>query len=122
MLTAGGMKVLIVDDNAGVRRLLRVIVSDMVAETWDCTDGADALEAYFTHRPDIVLMDIRMPRMDGLAATRQILAADPSAKVVIVTDYDDEMLRAAALGAGARAYVVKASLLDLTALIRSLVP
>lgn len=116
------MKVLIVDDNAGVRRLLRVIVSDMVAETWDCTDGADALEAYFTHRPDIVLMDIRMPRMDGLAATRQILAADPSAKVVIVTDYDDEMLRAAALGAGARAYVVKASLLDLTALIRSLVP
>ncbi len=121
MLTAGGMKVLIVDDNAGVRRLLRVIVSDMVAETWDCTDGADALEAYCTHRPDIVLMDIRMPRMDGLAATRQIMAADPSAKVVIVTDYDDEMLRAAAFGAGARAYVVKASLLDLTALIRSLV-
>ncbi len=115
------MKVLIVDDNAGVRRLLRAIVSDVDTETHDCTDGADALEAYCAHRPDIVLMDIRMPRMDGLAATRQILTADPSAKVVIVTDYDDEMLRAAALEAGACAYVVKASLLDLTALIRSLV-
>ncbi|MBS1830001.1 MAG: response regulator [Acidobacteria bacterium] len=116
------MTVLIVDDNAGVRRFLRAVIGDFATRMWDCIDGADALDAYVTHRPAIVLMDIRMPRLDGLAATRLILSADPSAKVVIVTDYDDEMLRAAARDAGACAYVTKSNLLDLAAVLLSLLP
>lgn len=113
------MKILIVEDNEGVRRLLRRTVAEIAGETWDCCDGADALNAYVTHLPDIVLMDIRMPGMDGLAATRQILLAHPSAKVVMVTDYEDDDLRAAAREAGACGYAVKRNLLELVPLIRS---
>ena len=114
------MTVLIVEDNAGVRRLLRSAVAGIATAAWDCCDGADALEAYAVHRPDIVLMDIRMPRMDGLAATRQILGIHPLAKIVIVTDYDDDALREAAREAGACGYVLKLDLLELAPLIRSI--
>src|SRR5580704_18877198 len=98
------MTVLIVDDNAAIRRLLRRAVLEVAGIVWECSDGSDALSAYTEHRPDIVLMDIRMPDMDGLAATRQIRRFNPSARVVIVTDYDDEDLRNAALQAGASGY------------------
>lgn len=65
-------------------------------------------------------MDIRMDEVDGIQATRQIIAADPAAKVVIVTDYDDEALREAAMAAGARGYVLKENLLELSEWLRNL--
>lgn len=113
------MTILIVEDNEGVRRLLRSAVAGVSETTWDCCDGAEALNAYEMYRPDIVLMDIRMPVMDGLAATRQIVLSDASAKVVIVTDYDDDDLRSAAREAGACGYALKRNLLELIPLIRS---
>jgi DNA-binding NarL/FixJ family response regulator len=113
------MTVLIVEDNEGVRRLLRSVVTDIAAVAWDCGDGADALEAFGMYRPDVVLMDIRMPGLDGLAATRQIMRSHPSAKIVIVTDYDDDGLRDAAREAGACGYALKRNLLDLVPLILS---
>lgn len=114
------MTVLIVEDNEGVRRLLRSVVAGIADMVWDCCDGADALDAYVNHRPDVVLMDIQMHVVDGLAATRQILLSDPSAKVVMVTDYDDDDLRVAAREAGACGYALKRNLLDLVPLIRSI--
>ena len=66
------MTVLIVEDNSGVRSLLRRALLGTACQVWECGDGADALPSYEEHRPDVVLMDIRMPRLDGLAATRQI--------------------------------------------------
>lgn len=114
------MTVLIVEDNEGVRRLLSRAIAEVAESTWDCCDGAEALGAYTQHHPDIVLMDIRMPTMDGLAATRQIIRSDPSAKVVIVTDYDDDDLRSAAREAGACCYALKRNLLDLASLICSI--
>jgi CheY-like chemotaxis protein len=115
------MKILIVDDNPGMRRLLRRAVPDTASAIWECSDGADALAAYTERQPDVVLMDIRMPRMDGLAAAREICRFDPSARVVMVTDYDDEDLREAAREAGACGYALKQNLTDLPGLIRSLI-
>jgi CheY-like chemotaxis protein len=107
------MKILIVEDNANVRRLIRKAIEDIADETFEREDGADALAAYEEHRPDIVLMDVKMPRLDGLSATRQILRFDPEAKIVIVTDYDDDEVRGAAHESGACAYAVKNNLTKL---------
>jgi CheY-like chemotaxis protein len=115
------MKILIVDDNAGMRRLLRRAVPGTASAVWECSDGAEALAAYIERQPDVVLMDIRMPRMDGLTATRQICKFDPSARVVMVTDYDDEDLRTAAQEAGACGYALKQNLTGLPGLIDSVV-
>ncbi|MEI9978558.1 MAG: response regulator transcription factor [Edaphobacter sp.] len=111
------MTILIVDDNDGIRRLLRRLMGGTATDIWDCNDGIDALAAYADHRPDVVLMDIQMPRMDGLAATRQIRQLNSGARVVIVTDYDDEQLRLSAMQAGACAYALKEDLTDLTELV-----
>jgi DNA-binding NarL/FixJ family response regulator len=107
------LKILIVDDNAAIRRLIAAIVLPFAGEIHECADGADALAGYQMHRPDLVLMDICMKNVDGVAATRQIKAADPSARILIVTDYDDDALRRAAISAGACGYVLKESLLEL---------
>jgi CheY-like chemotaxis protein len=116
------MTVLIVEDNSGVRTLLRRALLGTASRVWECSDGADALQSYTDFHPDVVLMDIRMPRMDGLLATRQIRQSDPLAKVVMVTDYDDEDLRRAASAAGACGYTLKQDLSELVELLRSLEP
>lgn len=114
------MRILIVEDNAAMRRLLDLAIEGAGTAVGYCSDGDESLAAYLHHQPDIVLMDIAMPRIDGLAATRQILHTDPAAKVVIVTSYDDDLFRAAAAEAGASAYILKRDLLELAALLRSL--
>lgn len=113
------MRILIVDDNVGVRRLLRHAVSEIAQEVRECSDGTEALAAYAAYRPDVVLMDIRMPHLDGLAATRFIRQFDARARVVIVTDYDEEELRNAAREAGASGYALKQNLPDLAGTIRA---
>ena len=107
LLVRNEMKVLIVDDNDGIRRMLRRILVDTADTIWECTDGSQALAAYEEHQPDIVLMDVRMPIVDGLAATRQIVTRHPAAQVIVVTDYQDDDVKAAALEAGACEYVLK---------------
>ncbi|MCA1849471.1 MAG: response regulator transcription factor [Acidobacteria bacterium] len=107
------MKILIVEDNASMRRLIKSIVADLADVVNECSDGAEALAAYTKHRPDWVLMDIKMKELDGIAATRSITALFPGAHVMIVTDYDDEKLREAARSAGACEYVVKEDLFAL---------
>lgn len=114
------MKLLIVDDNAAVRRLIRSIALPFAGEIYECADGADALSLYLVHRADVVLMDIRMSEVDGIEATKQIRAADPEARILIVTDYDDKELRLASLQAGAYGYVLKDNLLDLVRLLETM--
>ena len=114
------MTVLIVEDNSGVRSLLRRALVGTACQIWECGDGADALSSYEEHRPDVVLMDIRMPRMDGLAATRQIRQCYPSARIMVVSDYDDEDLRRAASAAGACGYTLKQDLSEIVELLQSL--
>src|SRR6202044_1279246 len=112
------MTILIVEDNATIRRLIRRALSDFADKIFECEDGADALAAYTEHHPDAVLMDVRMPRLDGLSATRQILKRHPWARIVIVTDYNDEGLRSAAREAGACAYALKNNLTELDIVLR----
>ncbi len=112
------MKILIVEDNLGIRRILRRVVDPIAAQVCECENGAQALTAYDQCLPDLVLMDIRMPGMDGLAATRQIRARHPRARVIMVTDYDEDDLRAAASESGACGYVLKQNLTALEHLIR----
>ena len=107
------ISLLIAEDNEKMRRLLKSLLGDLVSVVWECSDGAEVLAAYNHHRPDFVLMDIQMKLMDGITATRRIKAADPAARIIIVTDYDQAELREAARQAGACAYVSKENLLEL---------
>jgi CheY-like chemotaxis protein len=109
--------ILIVEDNPQMRRTLKALIGDATTACYECSDGDAALAAYQQHRPDWVLMDIKLTGMDGLTATALLCAADPSARVLIVTNYDDPALREAARQAGACGFVPKENLLELRALI-----
>ena len=112
------MKVLIVDDNQQMRLMVKFYLRDLVDETRECADGAEALAAYTEFQPDWVLMDWEMKRVDGLTATRRIRAAYPEAQILMVTQYDDRELRAAASAAGVSGYVLKDDLLALRSLLQ----
>jgi len=103
------MKILVVEDSKVMRRLIRSIVGD-VAEVLECEDGSQALGFYEKHRPDWVLMDIRMQNVGGIEATRLIIAAHSDARVVIVTNCNDNRFRERARVAGACDYVLKEDL------------
>lgn len=96
------MSLLIVDDNAKMRRLLKSLVADLDCAIHECSDGKEALAASAALQPDFVLMDIAMAEMDGITATQQLKEADPAAKIIIVTNYDEAGLREAARSATCR--------------------
>jgi two-component system response regulator DegU len=111
---------LIVEDNVAVRRLIRRAIACQASEIYECGDGADAVELYSRYQPDLVFMDVEMPRMDGLAAARLIIRSYPRARIIIVTDYDDDEFRAVAVAAGAIGYVLKDDLAELERLVTTL--
>ncbi|MFF9764201.1 MULTISPECIES: response regulator transcription factor [Streptomyces] len=103
------LRVLLADDQTLVRTGFRLILGadgiDVVAEA---TDGTEAVEAVRRTRPDVVLMDVRMPRMDGLEATRRILTGAPGEpRVIILTTFDLDRYVYAALTAGASGFLLK---------------
>jgi DNA-binding NarL/FixJ family response regulator len=101
--------VLIVDDHTLMRAGLRGLIS--AAEDMQvvglAADGVEALEALTTVTPDVVLMDLSMPVMDGVAATRQITAEHPEVEVLVLTSFSDQQRVLEALDAGAIGYVLK---------------
>ena len=111
------MKFLIADDDARMRQILRQIVAHLAGEIYEACDGVEAIAVCAAERPDWVLMDMRMKPIDGLRATAAIKARFPETGVVIVTQHDDADLRAEALRAGARGYVLKEDLSALLAII-----
>ncbi|MCB0894219.1 MAG: response regulator transcription factor [Nocardioides sp.] len=103
------IRVLVVDDQAMVRAGFRLLLADepdieVVAEA---SNGLEAVAEAARCHPDIVLMDIRMPELDGLEATRRILAADPDSRVLILTTFDLDEYVYRALRAGASGFVLK---------------
>lgn len=104
------MKLLIVEDNPAMRELIKSIVRNIAENVIECSDGSEAYAAYVEHRPDVVLMDIKMGTMDGLTATEMITKRFPDAKIVMLTNHDDQDLRESALAAGASEYILKEDL------------
>ncbi len=103
------ISVLIVDDHTVAREGLRAMLEtdQQVEVVGEAADGLEALELVEKLCPKIVLMDFRLPRMDGLEATRRIKAAYPATSVIMVTSYDDDPLVVDAVLAGAAGYLLK---------------
>jgi DNA-binding NarL/FixJ family response regulator len=105
------INVLLVDDQelvrSGLRRILRR--KDGFAVVAECADGDEVLAAVDEHRPDVVVMDLRMRRMGGIEATRQLRARADAPPVLVLTTFDDDELLSGALRAGAAGFLLKDS-------------
>jgi DNA-binding NarL/FixJ family response regulator len=103
------IRIMLVDDQelvrAGLRGILRTTFGfDVVAE---CGDGSEAVDGLRASTPDIVLMDVRMPVVDGVAATRRLRTEDPNTPVLALTTFDDDEAVAGMLRAGAAGFILK---------------
>ena len=103
------IRVLLVDDHEVVRQGLGLLLetSDDIEVVGEAADGAEALRAVAELTPDVVLMDIRMPRVDGIEATERLRAGHPEVAVVILTTFNEDDLLRRGLRAGARGYLFK---------------
>jgi DNA-binding NarL/FixJ family response regulator len=101
--------VLLVDDDDLMRAGLRAVLSsdETIEIVGEAADGRAAMEEARTHRPDVVLMDVRMPHLDGIAATREILRISPEIRVAILTTFEDDDYIFGALSAGASGFLLK---------------
>jgi DNA-binding NarL/FixJ family response regulator len=108
-MTENTLRVMCVDDHPLVRKGVAAILAnepdmELVAEA---SDGQEAVEKYRQLHPDVVLMDLRMPNMDGTEATRAIRSEDPEARIIALTSYDGDQDIYRALEAGVRGYILK---------------
>ena len=103
------VRVLLVDDDDLMRAGLRSVLSSdaSIEVAGEAADGRAAVECVRELRPDVVLMDVRMPNVDGIAATREVLAARPDVKVVILTTFEEDDYIFGALSAGASGFLLK---------------
>ena len=118
------VRILVVDDHPVVRQGLRAILGDR--GDWEIVDegedGIEAVEKAKELQPDIVVLDVGMPRMDGLEACRRIRKVVPKSEILIVTQHDSAQMMREALSAGARGYVVKSDAArDLPAAVDALI-
>jgi two-component system, NarL family, response regulator LiaR len=116
------IRILLVDDHAVVRSGLSkfLLVNKDLKLVGEASDGAEAVQMVSLHKPDIVLMDLMMPVMDGIAATREIHQKHPEIKIIALTSFHDQNLVQGAIQAGAIGYLQKnVSAKDLGVAIRS---
>ncbi|MDR0764407.1 MAG: response regulator [Synergistaceae bacterium] len=103
-----GTKVLIVDDAAFMRMMLRDILEKNGFEViGEADNGKTAIQMYADRKPDVVTMDITMPEMDGIAAVKEIKAADPEARIVMVSAMGQQTMVMEAIRSGAADFIVK---------------
>jgi two-component system, chemotaxis family, chemotaxis protein CheY len=102
-----GKRVLVVDDAVVMRMMIKNILTKEGYEVVEAQNGLDAVEKYRAVKPDIVTMDMVMPDMDGISAVRQIIAEDPSAKIVMCSSMGQQQLVVEAVQAGAKSFITK---------------
>ena len=103
------LRVILADDHAIFRHGLRAVLELMggIEIVTECGDGDAALIAYREHRPDVLLLDLRMPRLDGLEVVRRVLEVDRAARILVMTTYNTDQDIGHALRAGAKGYLLK---------------
>ncbi|MBV6480271.1 MAG: Transcriptional regulatory protein DegU [Ignavibacteria bacterium] len=108
---------LIVEDNVKMRNLIKDMFAPIFKNIYECDDGSKALKSYALSKPEWVFMDLKMKEMDGIAATKEIISKYPDAKILIVTDFNDDELRKVAARNGAIDYVLKENLEEIFKII-----
>lgn len=101
------MRILVVDDAPFILRALRDSLEARGFEVHEAQSGEEALSAYKDIRPDVVLMDILMPGMNGISVTREIMKIDPSANIIVITAIGKPGLEKECMDAGARGFLLK---------------
>lgn len=108
---------MIVDDNAGMREMIRDIVCGENDTVLECTDGAEAVSNYPHYHPDYVLMDIEMKQMDGFTASENIFKYDVNAKIIFITSHNTSAFRLKAKTMKSVGFVTKENLSELNYLL-----
>ena len=109
MVRGVASRILVVDDASFMRTLLKDIIKSngLASEIFEASDGVEGVKAYQKVKPDLVTMDVNMPKADGIQALRAILKINPTAKVVMITSVEEKHIVQDAIKLGARDYVVK---------------
>ena len=102
-------RILVVDDASFMRSVLKDIIktNGLASEIFEAGDGIEGVKAYQKIKPDLVTMDVNMPKADGIQALRAILKINPQAKVIMITSVEEKHIVQDAIKLGARDYVVK---------------
>jgi len=114
------MKLMIVDNHEETRALIREMVGRFAEDILECSSGAEAAVHCADFHPDLVTMDLDMPLVNGLEATRRVLAQNPGARVIVITQYNSIDVRTAAARAGVCHFFAKDNLSALTQYVQRL--
>lgn len=112
------MKLLIADDNEDIRKMLKSVCFHLFSDILECDDGDSAVRIFKQEKPDWVLMDIRMNRMDGIEATKLISQNYPQAKIIIVSQHNDKNVIEEVKNSGAHEFVNKEDLTKIEEVIK----
>jgi len=104
-----GVKILVADDASFMRTVLKDILrsNGLASDIIEAPDGVEAVRQYIQHKPDLVTMDVNMPKADGIQALKGIMKINPTAKVIMVTSVEQKHIVQDAMKSGARDYIIK---------------
>ncbi len=104
-----GVKILVADDASFMRTVLKDILKSngLASDIIEAPDGVEAVRQYIQHKPDLVTMDVNMPKADGIQALKGIMKINPNAKVIMVTSVEQKHIVQDAMKSGARDYIIK---------------